>query len=169
MNASYSRAVASFWSRVDKSGSCWLWTGATYGKHYGQFRSVCFPSASAHKVSWIIANGPVPDGLHVLHMCDGHLCVRPSHLFLGTNQDNVDDMISKGRQATGDATGPRRYRSRYLKNWLQQIKLSPDDVKNIRRRYSTGNYSYVALASEYGVCASTIANALAQRYERLRQ
>lgn len=89
-----------FWARVDKSGECWLWRGATrssrtpwnYGRIYenGRIRS-------AHVVSYEMNLGAIPDGLLVLHRCDTPLCVRPSHLFLGTQRDNVRDARSKGR------------------------------------------------------------------------
>jgi hypothetical protein len=88
-----------FWRKVDKSGDCWLWRGGTSRKGdliYGAF-GLGGPDCSAHRASWILSFGPVPPGLLVCHECDTPLCVRPTHLFLGTYQDNVDDMIRKGR------------------------------------------------------------------------
>lgn len=93
-----------FWSKVVKTDTCWIWIGAgsTSKKGYGQIR---LPGAkgrqtSAHRVSWILHRGEIPIGLDVLHKCDNPPCVNPDHLFLGTNQDNVNDKVSKGRQYT---------------------------------------------------------------------
>jgi hypothetical protein len=56
-----------------------------------------FGERGAHRVSWVLTNGPILDGLCVLHRCDNRICVNPSHLFLGTKKDNFQDMITKGR------------------------------------------------------------------------
>lgn len=85
-----------FWSRVDKSGECWVWTGGTIGGGYGRFSAA---KILAHRHAWALTNGPVPDGLDVLHRCDNPPCVRPDHLFLGTHTENMRDMTSKGRRA----------------------------------------------------------------------
>src|SRR5882672_8799966 len=93
-----------FWSFVEKCPGCWLWTGGTAGKmHHGVF-GVRDPEGKmrttyAHRFSWEIHKGPIPSGMWVLHRCDVPRCVRPDHLFLGTQQDNMDDMIRKGRKA----------------------------------------------------------------------
>ena len=88
-----------FWAKVDKSGDCWLWTGAIFaGNGYGQFSPAHHVNVAAHRFSWELHNGPIPDGLLVCHHCDTPLCVRLDHLFLGTASDNMQDMIRKGRQ-----------------------------------------------------------------------
>lgn len=81
-----------FWARVDKSGCCWVWTGSCNNKGYGRF-----DGEYAHRFSWRLLSGPIPDGLNVLHRCDNPPCVRPDHLFLGTVSDNARDMWAKGR------------------------------------------------------------------------
>ena len=90
-----------FWRKVDKAGpdDCWLWNACTNGK-YGLIRSPKkpFPYLLAHRVSYELNVGEIPDGLHVMHSCDTPLCVNPKHLSVGTRQDNVDDMVSKNRQ-----------------------------------------------------------------------
>jgi hypothetical protein len=92
--------IAAFWEKVDKSGICWEWIGAISGNGYG---AVWWNGKmqSAHTVSFEIANGEIPDGLFVLHSCDNRRCVYLRHLFLGTHQQNMDDMVAKGRQAKG--------------------------------------------------------------------
>ena len=89
-----------FWSKVDKSGDCWIWTAYKRPDGYGQF-GFEGTQHKAHRVSWVLANGTIPEGLHVLHRCDVRECVNPEHLFLGTNTDNMRDMIEKGRQSKG--------------------------------------------------------------------
>lgn len=97
--------VDRFWAHVAKGPECWLWSGAPTSTGYGK---LAFPGGgwqSAHRFSWELHNGPVPDGLQVLHHCDVPLCVNPSHLFLGTHLDNMADMRAKGR-----------YTNRYISN-----------------------------------------------------
>lgn len=99
-----------FWSRVDKDGPvpahrpdlgpCWVFTGSDKGP-WGHGRMHARKERTlAHRLSWEMANGPIPDGLQVLHHCDNGACVRPDHLFLGTQADNMRDMDAKGRRGT---------------------------------------------------------------------
>lgn len=80
----------------EPNSGCWLWLGGTNAKGYAHFKYDNV-QRRANRFSWEAHKGPIPDGLHVLHSCDNRLCVNPDHLFLGTNQDNVDDKIKKGR------------------------------------------------------------------------
>lgn len=84
-----------------KSG-CVKWSGACGERGHGMIR-IRGKVVGAHRVSWMIANGDIPDGLFVLHRCDNPPCVKPSHLFLGTQADNMEDMRAKGRDRTGAA------------------------------------------------------------------
>ena len=89
-----------FWSRIQKTDGCWNWTGALNTHGYGHMR-VNSRQTPMHRLSWEKANGPIPDGLSVLHKCDNRRCVRPDHLFLGTQADNMQDKIAKGRHRGG--------------------------------------------------------------------
>jgi hypothetical protein len=104
------------WGQTDKTASCWLWTGHTNDKGYGTLhvdseRGIQY----VHRLSWELANGPIPDGLFVCHDCpggDNPACLNPNHLFLGTNRDNILDAKAKGRLATGDRHGTRLHPER---------------------------------------------------------
>ena len=85
-----------FWSKVDKTGDCWLWMAASHTQGYGHFcinRRTMF----AHRLAWEFTHGPIPIGACVCHRCDVPACCNPSHLFIGTHLDNMRDMTAKGR------------------------------------------------------------------------
>lgn len=95
-----------FWEKVDKKGEfeCSNWTAALGTAGYGHFR-LDGRCQTASRVSYLLAYGEIPDGLHVCHTCDNPACVNPGHLWLGTNDDNNRDKMDKGRQAKGEAAG----------------------------------------------------------------
>jgi DNA-binding XRE family transcriptional regulator len=88
-----------FWKHVDKSGECWVWTAHLFEDGYGQFRYEG-RNLKASVFSWMCTHGKPPLGLCVCHECDKRECVRPEHLFLGTNLDNTHDMMRKGRHGS---------------------------------------------------------------------
>lgn len=85
-----------FWRHVEKGEGCWLWTGFCTPTGYGK-TSVERRPAYAHRVSWELRYGPIPRGLYVCHSCDNPSCVRPDHLFVATQRENLRDMSLKGR------------------------------------------------------------------------
>ena len=97
MRGSVAERFHSKYAPVPFSG-CWVWMGALSGKGYGKLMLKEHRLESAHRLSWLLHRGPIPDGLHVLHRCDVRTCVNPDHLFLGTNLDNIRDRIAKGRK-----------------------------------------------------------------------
>jgi hypothetical protein len=92
--------VARFWAKVRKGDGCWEWQASRNSSGYGWFRFGPQGSRTptgAHRVSYVLTKGPIPEGMQVLHRCDNPPCVNPSHLFLGTNDDNHADKVAKGR------------------------------------------------------------------------
>jgi hypothetical protein len=124
-----------FWNKVKKTDGCWNWTAARC-RSYGIFAPDGKVPTGAHRVSWRLAFGEIPDGLFVLHKCDNPLCVRPDHLFLGTQSDNIKDKVNKGRQQRGSGAGG--------------AKLTERDVMEIKARALRGEKTR-ALADYYGV------------------
>ena len=144
-----------FWAKVKKTAKCWLWTASYRHKGYGAFayreRGVNV-NDRAHRFSWRIHYGEIPDGLLVLHRCDTPACVRPDHLFLGTHQVNVDDMIAKGRlnhMRRSVESGSRFARGEQHHN----AKLSEAKVQDLCRRRSQGE-PYSALARAFIISIS---------------
>ena len=84
------------YSMPEPNSGCWLWLGSVKGGEYGQIRIHCV-NMFAHRVSYEEYVGPIPEETQVLHRCDTPSCINPSHLFLGTQRDNMEDMAAKGR------------------------------------------------------------------------
>lgn len=136
-----------FWSKVEKTGGCWLWRAGCNSWGYGQLNVKTEDGRrtmrAAHRVAWELKKGPIPAGACVLHRCDVRACVNPNHLFLGTRADNSADMAAKGRQSRGSLR--------------PKAKLSDERVREIRGD-SRSSYE---LAKVCGVGRTTIQKARA--------
>lgn len=138
-----------FDSMVQKTDNCWLWMGTLNERGYGII-SIADRNRAAHRVAWILSNGPIPDGLMVCHCCDNPRCVRSDHFFLGTCKDNISDCVSKGRNNFGSRNG--------------MSKLSTEQVADIHRLKSEG-VKLVEIASRFGVNVSCVCKiTLGQRW-----
>lgn len=116
-----------FWSKVRKTLTCWIWEGSRNPAGYGHLRS-SDRLEKAHRISWEIHFGSIPDGMAVLHRCDNPPCVAPFHLWLGTQKDNAADRQAKGRQnrRPGDLrrTIPTKANGRWRPKGSRQSKPS---------------------------------------------
>ncbi len=137
--------LALFEEKVSRpsSDACHVWQAKRNPKGYGQFRSAG-KTWQAHRFAWAHVHGPIPGKLMVLHKCDNPSCVNVAHLFLGTNQDNMNDMKTKGRQAKGEDLS----------------RLASQEVVEIRELYAAGTYSSVELARIYGVSSHSVSSLL---------
>lgn len=124
-----------FWANVDKAGEgdCWNWTGQRNTDGRGRLHL----ALAAHRISFELHKGPIPDDKVVLHACDNPLCVNPAHLSVGTQKENLTDAAAKGRM------GPKRR------------KLSQLDVDTIRQRYLSGDPS-PRIAGDYNINPSHV-------------
>lgn len=134
-----------FWNQIDRTSSCWNWLGWKTKKGYGELRFEG-RTVRAHRLSYELKKGDIPDGLFVLHRCDNPSCVRPDHLFLGTLAENCRDRHRKGRTAFGSRNG-----------WS---KLTEPEVKSIRKLAATGHLLQKEIASQFGVTSENIGHIL---------
>ncbi len=133
------------WVRVTKTDHCWNWIGPVNWYGYGSLAAKVngVPrEIGAHRLSYILAHGPIADGLRVCHQCDNPRCVRPDHLFLGTDADNLGDCAAKGR--TARLFGAENHSS----------KLTAEQIAEIRTL--VGGQSASSIARQYGVARTTI-------------
>ena len=126
-----------FWSQVDKSGDCWMWTGKTTVDDYGCFHATINGQRAykAHRASWMLRIGKVPRGRLVCHSCDEPLCVNPDHLWLGTHEQNQLDMQRKGRQVRGEQHGC----AKLTEQQVIDIKTSDLTIKELSEQYGMHN------------------------------
>lgn len=138
--------------REDRKTGCWVWTGALAGRGYGEIKGTRSRFyLYAHRLSWELAFGSIPEGQSVLHRCDNPACVNPTHLFLGSTADNLQDMAAKGRHLFGERNA--------------QAKMTEGDVLRIYRLSDEG-WSQKRIAGEIGVGQMTVCRVL--RGERWR-
>jgi hypothetical protein len=139
-----------FWRFVGKStDGHWYWLGCVSGVGYGQLNVGNRVRKSAHRLSFEMHKGEVPDGMFVCHTCDIRHCVNPDHLFAGTALDNTRDMMAKGRW---EMNGPRKMPRG---SQHSRAKLTEAQVVEIRRRRSNGE-TLVSIARSFGVTIAAI-------------
>ncbi len=141
------RDTSRFWSKVKKTETCWLWTGRLCGRGYPIFDVYVKRSrhVRGHRFAWALSNGSSAGNLFVCHHCDNPACVRPDHLFLGTNDDNQADSVGKGRHVHGIR--------------VKNHRLSNEKVVEIRRLAALG-WKKSEIAKVYGVQRTTIRDAV---------
>jgi hypothetical protein len=126
--------MVSFWSNVFKTTGCWEWLGKTQTAGYGQCWTGYGGERLAHRVSWIIHFGLIPEDLQVLHKCDNKTCVNPNHLYLGTQTQNVQDNVDRNLTNVGS------------KHW--STNLQDSDIRCIRFSFRQGT-SINAIAARF--------------------
>ena len=167
-------------ARSEEANGCLLWTGGKSSNGYGQIWADG-KMVSTHRAAYLTWIGEIPEGMKVLHTCDTHNCIAPDHLFLGTQLDNMNDMIEKGRdkKARGDSHYSRtkpsllnpsfgRNNGRHTKPECTargegkgaQVKLTDEKVREIHALSLARGLTHRALATEFGVAHTTIGGVL---------
>lgn len=131
------------WNQVSKGkepDDCWEWVGTTNQKGYGYTALSSSGEKNGkklytHRLAYQLTYGPIPEGMHVCHKCDNPRCCRPDHLFLGTHQENMSDMVSKGRSTK---------------------KIPKKTEQKIVSQYLTGNYTYQQLADAHVISKTQV-------------
>jgi len=134
-----------FWRLVEpgKPEDCWVWQGGKERNGYGRISDVGEKGNNyyAHRASWELTYGPIPEGMYCLHKCDNPSCVNPNHLWLGTYKDNMQDCSQKNRLGGSVQKGENNYNA----------KLTPSDVIQMRRMYYRGEGTITELARSWGI------------------
>lgn len=175
------RQRINFESKIDKSGDCHLWTSNRQNQGYGTLTLGRGNVLLAHRVSFLIHHGEIPDGMQVLHRCDVRNCVNPNHLWLGTVKDNAQDKEQKmrgnhalglrngrntmpWRTARGARSGSRLHPERVPKGENNgRSKLTASDVLKIREYYATRAHSFKSLGKEFGVSHTVIGHVVTRK------
>jgi len=137
-----SSALERFWAKVQKTSSCWIWTGSTDGGGYGKL-SFRGRTQKASRVAWQLFRGPLRPTEWILHKCDNRLCVNPRHLFKGNRARNVQDAVQKNR--------------------LGSQKLTVEKVLQLRKLAKNPTYDSLTLSHLFKVSRAQINNIVARR------
>ena len=139
--------IERFEQKFEKTEGCWEWHAGRNGNGYGAMY-IGQKKVFAHRLSYELYIGRIPDNLCVLHKCDNPGCVNPEHLFLGTRKDNMVDKVSKDRQARGEKAG--------------NVKLNSEKVVKVREMYSYG-YLQQEIADSFGITNQTVSAICAKK------
>lgn len=167
-----SSAKERFWAKINASKEgCWGWNGSTDKDGYGLF-TLGGKALRAHRLAFALACGEIPSGMVIRHSCHNPNCCNPDHLSIGTQQDNIRDMIEAGRQFSELRNKPKSsahtqkigasvkaYRARLKaegKPHSGRRKLTDDQVRQLRSRYSAGS-KLIDLSREFGLCKTAVA------------
>jgi len=118
-----SESLEKFEKMFIKTDSCWIWQGSRQNRGYGHLCRRGGGFELAHRVSYRFYKGDIPKGLNVLHKCDNPSCVNPNHLFLGSQKDNMHDMIKKGRKVVSRMFGEKNPKSLFSLDKVNQMRL----------------------------------------------
>lgn len=144
--------VEDFWSRFDKTGDCWVWTG--YTQRYGII-SFGGERRRVHQLAYELTKGAIPSGKVVRHSCDNPICGRPEHLLLGTQGDNVRDMLDRGRNVK--PKGAAHHKTKLTLEIVQDILRRTDETPNaIGERYGISGQTVVSIRKGRNSCANHI-------------
>lgn len=135
-----------FWGRVTRDGEgCWEWRGLCHPNGYGRVCNGRLRGDYAHRAAWMLANErTIPDGMCVCHTCDNPPCCNPSHLWLGTQTENIADRQAKGRTCTWTKVRP------------PTAKFSDEEALAIRAEYAAGGISMARLGAKHGTTACVV-------------
>lgn len=155
-----------FWAKVRKTDRCWLWTASTRNKGYGAFGYTLNGETvqdRAHRFSYRLHKGEIPDGMVVCHTCDTPACVNPDHLFLGTKADNNKDMTEKGRRIPGGTHCGDS--GQWIRGEAHHgAKMNKESVLEIRALYATGHWSYSKLAKKFNINISAVSKIVTRKH-----
>jgi hypothetical protein len=152
--------IERFWSHVEKSDGCWLWTAGKTHNGYGYFK-INGAGTRAHRTSYLIHYGECPANLCVCHKCDVRACVNPAHLFLGTSIENVADRVAKGRSSRGE-THPMHANPAIVARGSRHggSKLTESIVLAAREMRFKNGETFPDIARRFGVSVPTIYSAI---------